>query len=118
MEKNKLKTLRRTRRKIGIRKRVFGSSEQPRLAIYRSSKHMYAQLIDDYSGKTLAAANTVQAKAEKGGNIDAAKQVGSAIAEKAKAAGIEKVTFDRGGFKYHGRVKALADAAREGGLKF
>ena len=118
MEKNKLKTLRRTRRKIGIRKRVFGSAEQPRLAIYRSSKHMYAQLIDDYSGKTLAAANTVQAKAEKGGNIDAAKQVGSAIAEKAKAAGIEKVTFDRGGFKYHGRVKALADAAREGGLKF
>jgi len=118
MEKNKLKTLRRTRRKTGIRKRVFGSPEQPRLSIFRSSKHVYAQLIDDFAGKTLAEASTVSAKVEKGCNIDAAVQVGKAIAEKAKAAGVETVAFDRNGFRYHGRVKALADAAREGGLKF
>lgn len=118
MEKNKLKSLRRTRRKTGIRKRVFGSPEQPRLSIFRSSKHLYAQVIDDFAGKTLAEASTVSAKVEKGCNIDAAKTVGKAIAEKAKAAGIETVAFDRNGFRYHGRVKALADAAREGGLKF
>lgn len=118
MEKNKLKTLRRSRRKTGIRKRVFGSPEQPRLSIFRSSKHVYAQLIDDFAGKTLAEASTVSAKVEKGCNIDAAVQVGKAIAEKAKAAGVETVAFDRNGFRYHGRVKALADAAREGGLKF
>ncbi len=118
MEKNKLKTLRRTRRKTGIRKRVFGSPAQPRLSIFRSSKHLYAQLIDDFAGKTLAEASTVSAKVEKGSNIDAAVVVGKAIAEKAKAAGVESVAFDRNGFRYHGRVKALADAAREGGLKF
>ena len=118
MEKNKLKTLRRTRRKTGIRKRVYGSAEQPRLSIFRSSKHVYAQLIDDYAGTTLAEASSVSGKLEKGGNVDAAAQVGKAIAEKAKAAGVEAVAFDRNGFRYHGRVKALADAAREGGLKF
>ncbi|MEM1099799.1 MAG: 50S ribosomal protein L18 [Planctomycetota bacterium] len=118
MEKNKLKTLRRSRRKTGIRKRVFGSPEQPRLSIFRSSKHVYAQLIDDFAGQTLAEASTVSAKLDKGCNIEAAQQVGKAIAEKAKAAGVETVAFDRNGFRYHGRVKALADAAREGGLKF
>ncbi len=118
MNAQKLNNLRRRRRKTGIRKGVFGSAEKPRLSVYRSSKHIYAQLINDFEGKTVASASTVQAKAEKGGNIDAAKQVGSAIAEKAKAAGIETVAFDRNGFKYHGRVKALAAAAREGGLKF
>ena len=118
MEKNKLKTLRRSRRKTGIRKRVFGSPDQPRLSIFRSSKHVYAQIIDDFAGKTLAEASSVSAKLEKGGNIDAASQVGKAIAEKAKAAGVEAVAFDRNGFRYHGRVKALADAAREAGLKF
>ncbi|MEM9913395.1 MAG: 50S ribosomal protein L18 [Planctomycetota bacterium] len=118
MEKNKLKTLRRSRRKTGIRKRVFGSPEQPRLSIFRSSKHVYAQLIDDFAGQTLAEASTVSAKLDKGCNIEAAAQVGKAIAEKAKAAGVETVAFDRNGFRYHGRVKALADAAREGGLKF
>lgn len=118
MEKNKLKTLRRSRRKTGIRKRVFGSPEQPRLSIFRSSKHLYAQLIDDFAGTTLAEASTVSAKVEKGSNIEAAAVVGKAIAEKAKAAGVESVSFDRNGFRYHGRVKALADAAREGGLKF
>ena len=118
MNAQKLNNLRRKRRKTGIRKGVFGSAEKPRLSVYRSSKHIYAQLINDFEGKTVASASTVQTKSEKGGNIDAAKQVGSAIAEKAKAAGIEAVAFDRNGFKYHGRVKALADAAREGGLKF
>lgn len=118
MDKTQIKTVRRTRRKAGIRKRIFGTAEKPRLTVYRSSKHMYAQVIDDMAGTTLASASTVQAKAEKGGNIDAAKQVGAAIAEKAKAAGVAEVAFDRNGFRYHGRVKALADAAREGGLKF
>ncbi|MEM1110184.1 MAG: 50S ribosomal protein L18 [Planctomycetota bacterium] len=118
MEQNKLKTLRRSRRKTGIRKRIFGSPEQPRLSIFRSSKHVYAQLIDDFAGKTLAEASSVSAKLDKGQNIEAAAQVGKAIAEKAKAAGVETVSFDRNGFRYHGRVKALADAAREGGLKF
>ncbi|MEM9415042.1 MAG: 50S ribosomal protein L18, partial [Planctomycetota bacterium] len=84
----------------------------------RSSKHIYVQLIDDYTGTTLASASTVQSKAQKGGNIEAATEIGKTIAEKAKSAGIEQVAFDRNGFKYHGRVKALADAAREGGLKF
>ena len=118
MNEQKLNNLRRKRRKAGIRKGVFGSPTKPRLSIFRSSKHMYAQLIDDFEGKTLASASTVAAKAEKGGNIEAAKEVGTKIAEQAKAAGIEEVAFDRNGFKYHGRVKALADAAREGGLKF
>lgn len=118
MDKTKLKTLRRSRRKTGIRKRIFGSPEQPRLSVFRSSKHLYAQVIDDFAGKTLASASTVSAKIQKGGNVEAAAQVGKAIAEQAKAAGIETVAFDRNGFRYHGRVKALADAAREGGLKF
>lgn len=118
MNAQKLNNLRRKRRKAGIRKGVFGSAEKPRLSVYRSSKHIYAQLINDFEGKTLASASTVQAKAEKGGNIQAAKEIGTKIAEQAKAAGIEAIAFDRNGFKYHGRVKALADAAREGGLKF
>ena len=118
MEANKLKTLRRKRRKIGIRKRIAGTAERPRLSVFRSSKHVYVQVIDDLSGKTLASASTVAAKADKGCTVDAAKQVGQQIAEKAKAAGVETVAFDRNGYQYHGRVKALADAAREGGLKF
>ena len=118
MNAQKLNNIRRKRRKTGIRKGVFGSATKPRLSVYRSSKHIYAQLIDDFEGKTLASASTVQAKTENGGNIAAAKEVGAKIAEAAKAAGIEMIAFDRNGFKYHGRVKALADAAREGGLKF
>lgn len=118
MNAQKLNDLRRKRRKTGIRKGIFGSPAKPRLSVYRSSKHIYAQLIDDFEGKTLASASTVQIKSEKGGNVDAAKEIGSKIAEAAKSAGIEAVAFDRNGFKYHGRVKALADAAREGGLKF
>ena len=118
MNAQKLNNLRRKRRKTGIRKGVFGSAAKPRLSVFRSSKHIYAQLINDFDGSTIASASTVQAKIAAGGNIEAAKQVGTALAEKAKAAGIDTVAFDRNGFKYHGRVKALADAARVGGLKF
>jgi large subunit ribosomal protein L18 len=121
-DKNKDKQKRLERRKFGIRKALFGTTERPRLSVFRSDKHIYAQIIDDYAGKTLvAAASTsadVRGELKNGGNIAAAKKVGLAIAEKAKAAGVTAVAFDRGGRKYHGRVKALADAAREGGLKF
>lgn len=118
MEKNRLKTLRRTRRRTGIRKRLRGTPDKPRLSIFRSAKHTYAQVIDDLNGKTLASASTVQTKTKNGGNVESAKAVGAAVAEAAKAAGVSEVAFDRNGFRYHGRVKALADAAREGGLKF
>src|SRR6266496_5367088 len=105
-----------------IRKRLTGSSARPRLAVFRSNKHIYAQVIDDSEGTTLTAASTLDADAKKdaksGGNIAAAKAVGKLVAERAKAKGIEAVLFDRGGYIYHGRVKALAEAAREAGLKF
>ena len=120
LQKEKQKRL--ERRKFGIRKSLFGSTERPRLSVFRSDKHIYAQLIDDYAGKTIAAAASttadVRGDLRNGGNIEAAKRVGRVIAERAKAAGITKVAFDRGGRKYHGRVKALADAAHEGGLQF
>ncbi len=118
MDKVKAKQASRTRRKIGIRKRVYGTTGKPRLSVYRSSKHMYAQVIDDMTGTTVASASTVASKAEVSANIEAAKLVGTAIAKAAKSAGVSEVAFDRNGFRYHGRVKALADAAREGGLKF
>ena len=119
MNRNKLRTVRRHRRKRGIRKRVSGDAQKPRLTIYRSLNHMYAQLVDDLQGKTLAAAST-RDKGHSGatGNIEGAKVVGAAIAERAKSAGINQVVFDRNGLQFHGRVKALADAARESGLKF
>ncbi|MGA2584357.1 MAG: 50S ribosomal protein L18 [Tepidisphaeraceae bacterium] len=122
-DKNKKKQIRLERRKYAIRANVFGSTERPRLSVFRSDKHIYAQVIDDYSGRTLAsAASTVSeirgSDLKNGGNIAAAKKVGLAIAERAKQAGITAVAFDRGGRRYHGRIKALADAAREGGLKF
>jgi len=121
-DKNKAKAVRLERRKHHIRKNVFGTPERPRLSVYRSAKHIYAQLIDDYAGKTLAAVATtvddVRGELKTGANIAAAKKVGAAIAERAKSAGITKVAFDRGGRMYHGRIKALADAAREGGLQF
>ena len=103
-----------------IRKRVQGVAERPRLAVYRSLKHIYAQVIDDVAGRTLAAASTRDKDLEKsyGGNTEAAKKVGAVVAERAKAAGVTTVVYDRGGHRYHGRVKALADAAREAGLKF
>ncbi|MBL4575951.1 MAG: 50S ribosomal protein L18 [Opitutaceae bacterium] len=114
MDKQKQKTVRRSRRKTGIRKRVIGTPERPRLTVFRSLTNIYAQIIDDLDGKTLASASTI--KASGGGNIAAATEVGKEIAKQAKDAGISKVAFDRNGFRYHGRVKALADAAREGGL--
>jgi large subunit ribosomal protein L18 len=101
-----------------IRKKVSGSAEQPRLAIYRSLNHIYAQVIDDKSGKTLVSASTVEPdlKGATGGNLEAARRVGSAIAERALAAGVSRVVYDRGGYVYHGRIKALIDASREAGL--
>ena len=110
----------RVRRHRRIRKKVLGTEARPRLAVYRSNKHIHAQIIDDLAGVTLVAASTVEAalRGESTGNADAATRVGTALAERAKAAGITTVVFDRGGFLYHGRVAALADAAREGGLEF
>lgn len=118
MDRNKVKNIRRSRRKTGIRKRVLGTPERPRLTVYRSLNHMYAQVIDDLSGTTLAASSTLKAAGPSGGNIEAATAVGKDVAEKAKAAGVTQVAFDRNGFRYHGRIKALADAARECGLQF
>ncbi len=101
-----------------IRKKVQGTAERPRLAVFRSVNHIYAQVIDDRSGRTLATASTTEKALglKSGGNVDAAKAVGKAIAERATAAGISSVVFDRGGYVYHGRVKALIDASREAGL--
>jgi large subunit ribosomal protein L18 len=105
-----------------VRTRVMGTTERPRLCVYRSLGHIYTQVIDDRTGQTLASASSVDKETKKnlkgGGNIAAAKVIGKAIAERAKVAGVSKVVFDRGGYKYHGRVKALADAAREAGLQF
>jgi large subunit ribosomal protein L18 len=112
-----------TRRRVHerIRKKLMGTSGRPRLNVYRSLNHIYVQVIDDLEGKTLVSASTAEGKKESrttGGNLAAAKVVGKAIADRAKAKGIEQVVFDRGGYLYHGRIKALADAAREAGLKF
>jgi len=100
-----------------VRKKVIGSPERPRLAVYRSNRHIYAQVIDDVAGRTLAAASSLVVS-NGGDPKEQAKAVGQHVAEKAKAAGVTRVTFDRGGFRYHGRVQALADGAREGGLEF
>jgi large subunit ribosomal protein L18 len=105
-----------------IRRKLSGSGGRPRLCVFRSLAHIYAQVVDDRAGKTLVAASSLESEVcstpKKAGNIAAAKMVGKAIAERAKSKGIEAVVFDRGGYLYHGRVKALAEAAREGGLKF
>ncbi len=115
IDKNKSR-LRRHRR---VRAKISGNDYRPRLNVFRSSKHIYAQLIDDENGVTLAAASTMDKDFEGyGGNVEAAKKVGKKIAEKAKAIGINEVVFDRGGYIYHGRVAALAEGAREGGLIF
>lgn len=112
----------RDRRRKRIRKKVYGTMEKPRLSVFRSNKHIYAQVIDDVSGNTLAQASTVDPevgkKLEQTGNINASAEVGTLIGERAKSAKIEAVVFDRGGNLYHGRVKSLADAARKTGLKF
>lgn len=121
-DKNKVKQVRLIRRKKKIRGSLLGTSERPRLSVYRSDKHISAQIIDDLAGRTLVSVSSLQADvrgdAPNGGNVAVATRVGAAMAERAVAAGITAVAFDRNGRKYHGRVKAFADAAREGGLKF
>jgi large subunit ribosomal protein L18 len=114
MTDNRFTGLKRRHRRV--RKKVVGTPDRPRLAVYRSNRHIYAQIIDDFAGRTLAAAST-----SAGGNGDPtarAKAVGKDLAAKAKAAGVTQVRFDRGGFMYHGRIQAVADGAREGGLEF
>jgi large subunit ribosomal protein L18 len=101
-----------------IRGKLAGTAERPRLNVYRSLNHIYAQVIDDQKGVTLASASSLALKLKTGGNVAAAKEIGKSVAEQAVAKGIKEVVFDRGGYLYHGRVKALADAAREAGLKF
>lgn len=112
------RTARRDRRRRRVRKKITGTAARPRLAVYRSNRHISAQLIDDEAGHTLAAASSREPAVTGGGNIAAAGEIGRLIAERAQAAGTTTVTFDRGGNRYHGRVAALADAAREGGLEF
>ena len=119
MDKNKLKSKRRVRRRAAIRTKVTGTPGRPRLSVYKSLNHFYAQVIDDLAGKTLVSASTKDKGAQgKTGNSPAAAAVGTRLAEKAKTAGVKAVVFDRGGFKFHGRVKAFADAARKAGLQF
>jgi large subunit ribosomal protein L18 len=101
-----------------IRAKMNGTPERPRLNVYRSLNHIYVQVIDDSQGVTLVSASTVAAKIKTGGNVAAAKEIGKLVAERAQEKGIKKVVFDRGGYLYHGRIKALADAAREAGLEF
>ena len=122
-DKNKAKQMRLERRKWSLRSRLSGSPERPRLSVFRSDKHIYAQVIDDLSGKTLVAVGSTSAEVrgpdlKNGGNLAAAKAIGKAIAERLIEKGVKRVVFDRNGFLYHGRVKAVADAAREAGLEF
>lgn len=122
MNQRKQVEARRLRRQRHVRKRINGTAERPRLAVFRSSKHIYAQVINDDNGTTLASASTLDPEIRRdhsyGGNKSAASVVGKVVAERAKAAGIEKICFDRRSYKYHGRIQALADAAREVGLQF
>jgi large subunit ribosomal protein L18 len=111
-----LKREARNRRHRRVRRKLAGTSERPRLAVYRSNRHIYAQLVDDQGAKTLAAASDLEIADADGDKADRAKKVGQALAERAKAIGVGRVVFDRGGRLYHGRVKAVADGAREGGL--
>jgi len=117
-DKSKVKREARLRRHRRVRKNVRGTALRPRLAVFRSNRHIVAQVIDDVSGRTLAAASSHESGIEGGATVVAATQVGTALAERAKAAGVDAVVFDRGGNVYHGRVAALADAAREAGLDF
>lgn len=122
MNQIKEKLRKRTRRHLRVRRKVVGTSERPRLSVYRSLKHIYCQIINDIDGRTLVAASTqspdVQSEIRYGGNVKAAEIVGKKIAEAAKSKGITKVVFDKGGYKYHGRIKALAESARKHNLSF
>ncbi len=117
MAKNK-KAISRDRIKRRIRKKISGTAERPRLSVFRSEKHIYAQLIDDLTGHTLASASSLEDSSLKGSGTEKSTVVGKKLAERAKEAGVEEAVFDRNGFRYHGRVKALADGAREGGIRF
>ena len=112
------KTQQRSRRRRRVRRKINGTAERPRLSVFRSNRGVFAQLIDDRSGKTVAAVNWIEDDLRKLGPMDQATKVGSLLAERAKAAGVTTCVFDRGGYRYHGRVKALAEGAREGGLEF
>lgn len=119
MQQNK--NVSRQKRHFRVRRRVLGTEQRPRLNVYRSLTHIYAQVINDATGKTVASASSLDGTLrgdKNGGNLEGAKAVGKLVAERAKAAGVDKVVFDRGGYLYHGRIQALADAAREGGLDF
>jgi large subunit ribosomal protein L18 len=113
-----IKSLRRLRISRGVRKKISGTASKPRLSVFRSNTGIYAQLIDDITGTTIASSSSKEVKKTKSTKTELSVIVGKSIAEKAKTAGVTEVVFDRGGFLYHGRIKALADAAREGGLKF
>ncbi|MFO0809411.1 MAG: 50S ribosomal protein L18 [Gemmataceae bacterium] len=117
MKAQKRLAVTRQRKRFRVRKKVQGTAARPRLSVFRSSKHIYAQMIDDESGKTLAAASSLAKGASYGGNVAAAKAVGAKLAEAAKAAGVTAAAFDRGHYRYHGRIKALAEAVREGGIQ-
>ncbi len=114
----KPKIERRTRIKMGVRKKVEGTADRPRLSVFRSNKVIYAQIIDDLKGHTIAAASSVELDKKGGVNLNISKSVGKKVAEKAIANGIQQIVFDRNGYLYHGNIKALAEGAREGGLKF
>ncbi|MHC4427442.1 MAG: 50S ribosomal protein L18 [Planctomycetota bacterium] len=119
MKRIKERNTRRDRRKKGIRTRIFGTPQRPRLAVFRSLRHIYVQLIDDLSGRTLVAVSSMSKGGRvEGGNRQAAEAVGKTLAERGTAAGIKTIVFDRSGYRYHGRIKALAEAARKGGLEF
>ncbi len=122
MIKQKVRKQEIARRHVRLRKGIAGTAERPRLAVFRSQQHIYAQVIDDTTGRTLVSASTLDPELKKelanGRTVDAATKVGAVVAERAKAAGISKVVYDRGGFLYHGRIAALAEAAREAGLEF
>jgi len=122
MDRHKRKAKQRQRRKCRVRRKAYGTSDRPRLSVFRSLKHVYSQIIDDVSGRTLASASTrspeLRSELAYGGNVKAAQRVGETIAKRALGAGVSKVVFDRAGYNYHGRVKALAESARKAGLKF
>lgn len=117
MAKNRQRQ-RRLRIKRSVRSKISGTAERPRLSVYRSNKHIYAQLIDDMTGHTLAASSSLEAESEAGRPLEVSRIVGQRLAERAKEAGVEQVVFDRNGYQYHGRVQSLAEGAREGGLQF
>ena len=118
MGKTNPKAVQRAKIRRRIRSKITGTTERPRLSVFRSNNHIYAQVIDDLAGHTLASASTYESDAESGSRTDQAKAVGQRVAERAKGAGVDTVVFDRGGYRYHGRVRAVAEGAREGGLKF